>query len=127
MVLSAENDSRVSFRPIKRSDFPLVQKWLAAPHVAISWNEQFDLASLEAKYCPCIDGSEPIHVYLIQIDCIPIGWIQWYRWRDFPKHAMQLGADNRSAGIDLAIGEIEMTGTDWGLLLFRSSEPNTFS
>ena len=55
-------------------------------------------------------GSEPIHVYLIQSEGVPIGWIQWYRWRDFPEHAIQVGADPMSAGIDLAIGEIEMTG-----------------
>jgi aminoglycoside 6'-N-acetyltransferase len=114
-----ENDLRISFRPMGRSDFSLVEKWLAAPHVAAWWNVHFDLASLEAKYGPCIDGSEPIHVFLIQFDCVPIGWIQWYRWRDFPKHAIQLGADHRSAGIDLAIGEIEMTGHGLGPAVIR--------
>jgi len=102
-----------------RSDFPLLQKWLAAPHVAVWWNEPFDLASIEAKYGPGIDGREPIHVCLIEFDCFPIGWIQWYRWRDFPKHAIQLGADRRSAGIDLAIGEIEMTGRGLGPAVIR--------
>jgi hypothetical protein len=43
--------------------------------VAVWWNENFDLASLEAKYGPGIDGSEPIHVYLIQFEGVPIGWI----------------------------------------------------
>jgi aminoglycoside 6'-N-acetyltransferase len=116
---SAVSEHRISFRPIGRSDFPLLQKWLATPHVEIWWNEHFDLDSLEAKYGIRIDGSEPIHVYLIQFDCIPIGWIQWYRWRDFPKHGVQLGADHRSAGIDLAIGEIEMTGRGLGPAVIR--------
>jgi aminoglycoside 6'-N-acetyltransferase len=97
----------------------MLQKWLAAPHVAVWWNEHFDLANLEAKYGPGIDGSEPIHVYLIQFQGVPIGWIQWYRWRDFPKHAIQLGADHRAAGIDLAIGEIEMTGHGLGPAAIR--------
>ena len=116
---SAENNQRISFRPIGRSDFPILQKWLAAPHVAVWWNEHFDLASLEAKYGPWIDASEPIHAYLIQFEGAPIGWIQWYRWRDFPKHAIQLGADYGSAGIDLAIGEIEMTGRGLGPAVIR--------
>lgn len=116
---SAENNRRISFRRIGRSDFPLLQKWLAAPHVSVWWNEHFDLASLEAKYGPSIDGSEPIHVYLIQFEGFPIGWIQWYRRRDFPEHAIQLGADHRSAGIDLAIGEIEMTGRGLGPVAIR--------
>jgi aminoglycoside 6'-N-acetyltransferase len=116
---SAENNRRISFRPMGRSDFPLLQKWLAAPHVAVWWNEHFDLASLEAKYGPGIDGSQPIYVYLIEFEGISIGWIQWYRWRDFPEHAIQLDADHRSAGIDLAIGEIEMTGRGLGPVIIR--------
>ena len=58
-------------------------------------------------------------MYVIQFDCVAIGWIQWYRWRDFPKHAIQLGADHRSAGIDLAIGEVEMTGHGLGPAMIR--------
>lgn len=80
-------ESIISFGELGRSDFPMLQKWLAAPHVGVWWNERFDLASLEAKHGPAIDGSEPIHVYVIQCDGVPIGWIQWYRWRDFPEHA----------------------------------------
>jgi aminoglycoside 6'-N-acetyltransferase len=121
---SDEKKRRISFRPIERSDFPLLQNWLAAPHVAVWWNEPFDLASLEAKYGPRIDGSEAIHVYLIQFEDVPIGWIQWYRWRDFPKHAIRLGADHRSAGIDLAIGEVEMTGRGLGPAAIREFGTN---
>jgi aminoglycoside 6'-N-acetyltransferase len=116
--------SIISFRELGRSDFPLLQKWLAAPHVAVWWNERFDLASLEAKYGPAIDGSEPIHVHLIQREGVPIGWIQWYRWRDFPEHAIQVGADPMSAGIDLAIGEIEMTGRGLGPAVIREFGTN---
>jgi len=111
--------SIISFRELARSDFPLLQRWLAAPHVAVWWNERFDLDSLEAKYGPAIDGSEPIHAYLIQSEGVPIGWIQWYRWRDFPAHAVQVGADPMSAGIDLAIGDIEMTGRGLGPVVIR--------
>jgi hypothetical protein len=68
------SQSTISFRPLRRSDFPLLQRWLAAPHVARWWNERFDVASLEAKYGPGIDGREPIHVYLIQNESVPIGF-----------------------------------------------------
>ena len=118
------SQSVISFRPLGRSDFPLLQKWLAAPHVAVWWNEPFDVASLEAKYGPAIDGREPIHVYVIQNERVPIGWIQWYRWRDFPQHASRLGADPGSAGIDLAIGEIDMTGRGLGPTVVREFGAN---
>ena len=44
----------------------------------------------------------------------PIGWIQWYLWADYSEHAKQLGAEPSSAGIDLAIGELTMTGLGLG-------------
>jgi aminoglycoside 6'-N-acetyltransferase len=108
------NPPGISFRPLRRSDFHLLQKWLAAPHVAIWWNERFDLSTLEAKYGPRIEGREPVYVYLIEHAGVPIGWIQWYRWRDFAEHAERLGAEASSAGIDLSIGELEMTGRGLG-------------
>ena len=116
--------SQISFRPIERRDFPLIKKWLAAPHVARWWNDPFDSVSLEAKYGPRIDGREPVHVYLIQSEAVPIGWIQWYRWRDFPGHASLLDTRENAAGIDLAIGEIQMTGRGLGPAAIREFARN---
>ncbi|MBV9762682.1 MAG: GNAT family N-acetyltransferase [Acidobacteriaceae bacterium] len=104
----------ICFRPLQRSDFLLLQQWLHAPHVAVWWNERANLASIEAKYGPRVDGVEPTHVFLIERGGAPIGWIQWYLWSDYPEHGRQLGADASSAGIDLAIGELRMTGLGLG-------------
>jgi RimJ/RimL family protein N-acetyltransferase len=54
----------------------------------------------------------------------PLGWIQWYRWRDFPQHGIRLGADTCSAGIDLAIGEMDMTGRGLGPTVIREFGAN---
>lgn len=104
----------ISFRPLERSDFPLVQEWLASPHVAAWWNERLDLAGMEAKYGPRVDGREATHVFVVEHEGKPFGWIQWYLWADYSEHAKQLGAEPSSAGIDLAIGELTMTGLGLG-------------
>ena len=109
----------VSFRPLCRSDFPLLKEWLSARHVVAWWHEPLDLASVEAKYGPRVDGHEPTHVFLIAHDARPIGWIQWYLWFDYPEHARQLGAELTSAGIDLAIGEQALTGLGLGSAAIR--------
>jgi len=109
----------ISFRPLERSDFPLLQEWLSAPHVAAWWNERSDLASVEAKYGPRVDGTEPTHVSVVEQEGRPIGWIQWYLWAAYPEHARQLGAEPASAGIDLAIGELKMTGFGLGPVTIR--------
>jgi RimJ/RimL family protein N-acetyltransferase len=50
---------------------------------------------------------------MIEQEGRPIGWIQWYFWADYPEHAQNLAAEPQAAGIDVAIGELDMTG--WGL------------
>lgn len=109
----------ISFRPLERSDFPLLQEWLAAPHAAAWWNERNDLASVEAKYAPRVEGAEPTNMFVIEQECRPIGWIQWYLCADYPEHALQLGAEAGSAGIDLAIGDLKMTGLGLGPIVIR--------
>jgi RimJ/RimL family protein N-acetyltransferase len=116
---STQMQVSISFRPLERSDFPLLQEWLAAPHVVPWWNERTDLASVEAKYGPRVDGCERTHVFVIEQEGRPIGWIQWYLWADYPDHAQQLGAGPSSAGIDLAIGEFKMTGLGLGPVAIR--------
>jgi aminoglycoside 6'-N-acetyltransferase len=111
--------SSISFRLLGRSDFPLLQEWMSAPHVAAWWRERFDLASVNLKYGPRVDGVEPTHVFVIEYSQRPIGWIQWYLWSDYPEHARQLSAEPASAGIDLAIGELAMTGLGLGPIAIR--------
>jgi len=109
----------LSFRPLRSSDFPLLQEWLSAPHVAAWWHEPLDLAGVYAKYGPRVDGTEPTHVFVIEHNGRPIGWIQWYLWSDYPEHATQLKAEPASAGIDVAIGEDAMTGSGLGSAAIR--------
>jgi len=58
-------------------------------------------------------------MFVIEQEVRPIGWIQWYLWFDYPEHAGQLGAESTSAGIDLAIGELSMTGLGLGPTAIR--------
>ena len=109
----------VSFRALERSDFPLLERWLSEPHVDAWWHEPLDLAGLEQKYGPRIDGTEPTHVFIIEHETQPIGWIQWYRWSDYPKHAAKIEAESNAAGIDLSIGDVSLIGKGIGSSAIR--------
>ena len=54
MLLREESEyvmqASISFRPLGRSDFPLLQDWLSAPHMAVGWHERLDLAGVDAQY-----------------------------------------------------------------------------
>ena len=107
------------FRPLTRADFPLLERWLSAPHVKEWWNEPLSLEGVETKYGPRVDGTEPTHLFVILAGGKPAGWIQWYRWSDYPAHARELGAPPESAGVDLALGEEELTGLGIGTRVLR--------
>ena len=109
----------VAFRPLVRSDFPLLQEWLSAPHVSAWWGDPLDLAAVDEKYGSRVDGTEPTHIFVIEHCGRRVGWIQWYLWCDYPEHALQLGAELASAGIDLAIGEHAMMGLGLGPIVIR--------
>jgi RimJ/RimL family protein N-acetyltransferase len=117
----------VSFRALERSDFPLLQRWLSEPHVNAWWHDALDLAGLEQKYGRRIDGIEPTHVFIIEHESRPIGWIQWYRWSDYPKHAAKLQAEPNAAGIDLSIGEVSVVGKGIGSSAIREFILNVVS
>jgi RimJ/RimL family protein N-acetyltransferase len=109
----------ISFRALSASDFPLLQQWLSEPHVEAWWHQALDLAEVVKKYGPRIDGTEPMHVYIIDSASGPMGFIQWYRWSDYPEHAVQLGAERNAVGIDLAIGDLTLTGRGIGPKIIR--------
>ena len=83
------------------------------------WHERLDLAGVAEKYGRRVDGFEPTHVFVIEHEGRPVGWIQWYLWADYPAHALQLTAEPAWAGMDLAIGELGMTGLGLGPVAIR--------
>lgn len=109
----------LSFHPLRVEHLPLMQGWLSTPHVDAWWRTPLDAGGIRAKYGPRIDGGDPTHVFLIELDAEPIGFIQWYRWADYPTHAALLGARPDEAGIDLAIGEPRMLGRGLGVRAIR--------
>lgn len=110
----------IVFRPLDWADLPPLQRWLSEPHVEAWWHEALDLDGVRAKYGPRIDGTESTHVYIIEYAKRPIGWIQWYRWSDYPEHAAHLGAGPTTAGVDLALGEADYLGRGLGSRSLRA-------
>ena len=109
-----DNFDELGFRPLSADDLPRLARWLREPHVDRWWHGPQDLPGVHAKYVPRIDGRQPTHVFVIDVTAVPVGWIQWARWADYREHAEQLGAPADTAGVDLAIGEIERIGQGLG-------------
>ena len=104
---------RIAFRPLTRDDFPLLATWLAEPHVAAWWREPADPASIEQRYGPGVDGTDPTRLYVITEDGRPVGLIQCYRHADEPAWDRAVGIP-AAAGIDYLIGESDRLGRGLG-------------
>ena len=108
----------LTVRPLTRDDLPQLSRWLAEPHVAEWWRDPSDLASVEASYVPCIDGTDPAEAFVIEAEGRAAGLIERYLVADDPEwdHAMQAtgAVTGGAAGIDYLIGEPGLTGRGYG-------------
>ncbi|HTW18681.1 MAG TPA: GNAT family N-acetyltransferase [Mycobacteriales bacterium] len=110
--------SDVGLRPMTRADFPLLLQWLQRPHVTEWWRgEPSDPAAVEARYGPCIDGTDPTELFVIEADHRPVGMIQRYLLADEPEWTAAFDGIvdvTNAAGIDYLIGEPDAVGRGLG-------------
>jgi len=74
--LGTDMPDAFAFRPLARHDFALLSEWLGAPHVAVWWQEESDLGSIEVRYGPIVDRTDPSEVFIIERGSGPLGLIQ---------------------------------------------------
>ena len=71
-------------------------------------------------YRAAMRGEDPTDLYVIRLDGRPIGVLQSYRIDDHPEYASQVALGQPAIGIDLFIGEPELTGRGHGPALIRA-------
>ncbi|MFF1485267.1 GNAT family N-acetyltransferase [Streptomyces sp. NPDC058319] len=105
----------VEFTALGHADLPLLHRWLSAPHVRTWWRDTLSLEEVQRKYGPRIDGTGPIHCFVIEVEGDPIGMIQGYRHADLPDgdRVGDIGVP-AAAGIDYLIGDAARCGRGIG-------------
>jgi aminoglycoside 6'-N-acetyltransferase len=91
-------------------DYRLMVRWRAEPHVRAWWDPDEpapDLDAVRAHYGPRARPEDPTTACIIELDGVPIGYLQFYRWLDWPEDAtaLEVVADAHTFGIDVFIGE----------------------
>jgi aminoglycoside 6'-N-acetyltransferase len=102
----------IGFEPLRKEDLPLVREWLGREHVRRWWRD--DLAESLAEYKKAIDGLDPTDHYLIVVDGRPVGMIETYLVSDHPEWEAIVQVGEGVAGVDLLIGETDLTGRGLG-------------
>ena len=102
------------FRPLAVADLPLIQQWLARPHVAEWWGDpERGLAEIKRHL-----GDPAIDLFIVSYRHVPIGYQQSYdphAEADHPLHDQPIG----TRGIDQFIGEADFIGRGHGSAFIR--------
>ena len=108
---------KLSFRPLRRDDFSLLSRWFSQPHVEPWWREEYDLESIERRYGPAIDGTDPTELFVVEDEGKPLGFVQMYVLDDNPawkKSLAPAGTFDNAVGIDYLIGDEAAIGHGLG-------------
>jgi aminoglycoside 6'-N-acetyltransferase len=114
-------DGALTFRPMVAEDLPLLHEWLQRPHVRRWYLDHGPYEEVVDRYLPSIEGSDPTDHYIVLLDGRPVGMLQTYVVSDHPEYAEAIGVtDSATAGMDILIGEEELTGRGLGTEVIRS-------
>jgi len=101
-------------------DLRLLHDWLQRPHVRRWYGQREAYEDVVAHYLPSIEGREPTDHYIVLLDGRPVGMLQTYVVIDHPEYAAVIDvADAGTAGADILIGEVELTGQGLGTEILR--------
>ena len=107
-----------SFRRLSRTDFPLLERWLAEPHVLRWWNHETTPAAVERDFGESVDGGEPAENWLALANGEPLGLVQCCFWSDYPEYLEEIrpvyGVPDSALTIDYLIGPPGRTGQGLG-------------
>lgn len=127
--------THVTFYPLERTHFPLLVRWLNAPHVHLVWGgpERWTAALVAEKYGSYVDGfalngdqKRPMFAYVYAINGQLAGFIQCYNAYDFDRVGYQIRdiLDSQRflslAALDFYLGEPTLLGKGWGTCILRN-------
>jgi aminoglycoside 6'-N-acetyltransferase len=108
----------IEFAPLRKEDLLLLREWLGREHVRRWWRDSIDESLVGYEHA--IEGLDPTDHYLILFEGRPVGMIETYLVADHPEWEAIVQAGQGVAGVDLLIGEEDLTGQGLGPEILRS-------
>jgi aminoglycoside 6'-N-acetyltransferase len=110
--------SAFAFRPVARSDYPLLAQWLRQPHVQRWWCDDPADASLESEYGGVIDGREEAEVFIAHRAGRPRGLVQRFALSAYPDYREEIAkwtpVPPQAWSLDYFLGEADALQRGWG-------------
>lgn len=106
-------------------DFPLLARWLAAPHVARWWNHETSAEAVARDFGPSVRREEPNEDLLASLDGVPVGLLQRSFLHDYPEYstgmALITGVPVGAMTIDYLVGDVANVGHGVGTAMIGSA------
>ncbi len=113
-----------TFKRLRRDDFDLLARWLAAPHVHEWWDHEYTPEAIERDFGQAIDGTEPGEDYLALLADIPIGLVQYSRFVEYPDYLEEMAfvypVGEGAVSMDYLIGEPDQVGRGTGTAMIEA-------
>jgi aminoglycoside 6'-N-acetyltransferase len=116
------DSDRLTIRKMTQADFQVMAQWLSTNEVLEFYgnvNEPFSVERVKTKYGPRIDGTVPIHPYIVELDQVPIGYMQQYYLSEETQNAYGYPARLKIYGIDQFIGVPELFNKGIGTMMVK--------
>ena len=106
----------ITFESLHESHFPLLLKWLEAPHVKKWWDQDvtYTMDLVQEKFGSYVKGykllegmQKPIKSFIIHNNQNPVGYIQIYHAHDFLLHEE---LPENTCALDIFIGSVDFLG-----------------
>ncbi|KON86575.1 hypothetical protein AF332_06900 [Sporosarcina globispora] len=105
--------NQISYKRLEMDNLPLIYDWITNDRVVNrfwGYGKEENYHQVTKEFSDYISGVEPTDPYLILYNKTPIGYIQMYKWLDYPDYEQFVDLTN-AAGIDLFItGEYRNKG-----------------
>jgi aminoglycoside 6'-N-acetyltransferase len=114
----------ITFRPLRRQDFPLLASWLAEPLVARWWNHETTPEAIERDFGPSVDGRDATEMFLACGSDQPFGLIQRYPISAYPEYLEELSpvcpVPPGALSVDYLIGDPQVRGGGLGAAMIAT-------
>ncbi|HET9050149.1 MAG TPA: GNAT family N-acetyltransferase [Candidatus Dormibacteraeota bacterium] len=127
-------DGDVALRPMRDDDADRARyvEWRNRPHVREWWDPDdppMTLAQVEAEHGPSLKGSGPDRLFIIEVDSVPVGFVQSYPWSAYAGELADLGltVPDGAWGLDIFIGDEAHVGRGVGTRVVRMLGDHLFA
>jgi RimJ/RimL family protein N-acetyltransferase len=112
----------IGFRPATADDYPLLETWLAQPHMRQWWGDRDEELGFIRDM---VEGRDSTRPFLITLEGRPVGYIQYWfigdhqnaKWVKDNPWLMEL--PEAAVGVDLSIGEPDLLSAGIGSAALR--------